>query len=83
MNFVEEEGIKNGLQLKDFLFTACGYNSYIGRIWKKDLPPIALLAKKIMEEKANQTTSQALKRRHEKDRKQKKMMRCLLFQKTS
>jgi len=24
MNFVKEEDIKNGTQLKDFLFTACG-----------------------------------------------------------
>ena len=39
--------------------------------WKKDLPPVAELAKKILEEKKNQTNSQALKRKHKKDRKQR------------
>ena len=35
------------------------------------MPPVAELAKKIVEEKKNQTNSQALKRKHEKDRKQR------------
>ena len=36
--------------------------------WKKDLPPVAELAKKFLEEKKNQTNSQALKRKHGKQR---------------
>ena len=40
-------------------------------IWKKDVPPVAELARKIMEEKDNQTKSQSLKRQHEKDKKQR------------
>ena len=35
------------------------------------MPPVSELAKKIVEEKKNQTNSQALKRKHEKDRKQR------------
>ena len=37
--------------------------------WKKDLPPVAEIAKKILEEKKNQTNSQALKRKIEQDKK--------------
>jgi hypothetical protein len=32
--------------------------------WKKDLPPVAEIAKKILEEKKNQTKSQALKQKN-------------------
>lgn len=31
--------------------------------WKKDLPPVAVLVKKILEEKGNQTASQTVKRK--------------------
>ena len=35
---------------------------------KKDLPPVAVLAKKILEEKTNQTPSQTVKRKFEVDK---------------
>ena len=45
-----------------------------GFMFKKDLPPIALLAKKILEEKENQTASLSLIRFNEKAKKKKEMI---------
>ena len=47
--------------------------------YKKDLPPVAVLAKKILEEKANQTSSESLKRLFEKKRKEQKTDTMLAF----
>ena len=47
--------------------------------YKKNLPPIAVLAKNILEEKENQSTSQATKRKHEQDKKNKTENTMLAF----
>jgi hypothetical protein len=38
---------------------------------KKDLPSLAVLAKNTLEEKKSQSTSQAIKRKYEKDKSKK------------
>jgi len=47
--------------------------------YKKDLPPVAVLAKKILEEKANQTSSESLKIQFERKRKEQKTDTMLAF----
>ena len=47
--------------------------------YKKNLPPITVLAKNILEEKKNQSTSQATKRKHEQDKKNKTENTMLAF----
>ena len=52
-----------------------------GFAWKKNLPPVAELAKKIVEEKEQQLNRVTMKRKHDKERKQRKDDTMLAFSK--